>query len=125
MENVQDPIELSQTIDFENLNGCTASLYYNNHLYQFQLGSVIFEVVEDEDDGYRSSMREVKIIKLNAPRNPGDFISTVSIVSHNDGSFQGYKLQCTTTGHEYLTFGTDNYDDYYPCFVFNFTPLGT
>ena len=49
-------------IDFTTLVGEKASLYYTSILYSFQLGTVLFEVVEDENDGYRSMMQCVKVV---------------------------------------------------------------
>ena len=113
-----------QSIDFDRLKGLTASLYFCSHLNQFQLGSVIFEVVEDENDGYRSSMSEVRIIKTDAPKNSGDLLAIVSINKKYDGTFDGYQLIDPITGHVWYEFGTSEYDDYYPCFVFRYTPIG-
>lgn len=113
------------TIEFEKLIGCKASLYYNNKSNQFQLGSVIFEVVEDEEDGYRSSMREVLILNQNAPRNPGEYLAGVKIESGDFGDFVGFQIVDEVDNHVWLQFGTDHSDSYYPFFVFSFTPKAT
>jgi hypothetical protein len=110
------------SVNFDQLVGLEAALYYNNHSNQFQLGDVLFEVIEDEEDGYRSSMREVAVINTNAERKPGDFLGFVKIQSENEGNFDGYHLIDTDNSHIWLQFGTDNNDDYYPTFVFNFQP---
>ena len=110
------------TVEFHRLIGLKASLYYINHMNQFQLGDVIFEVLEDEDDGYRSYMKEVKIIDVNAKRKPGDFLDEIIIEVSKKSDFDGFCLKSTTSDHCWLTFGTDNSDDYYPSFTFYFQP---
>ncbi len=112
-----------QTVNFDQLVGLDSSLYYNNHSNQFQLGDVLFEVIEDENDGYRSSMDEVRIVDMNAKRIPGDFLGIVEIRSCSGGdNFSGYELVDKSDNHQWLQFGTDNADDYYPTFRFLFTP---
>lgn len=115
--------ETIKTIDFDRLVGLSASLYYNNqgdHI--FQLGSVVFEVLEDPDDGYRSYMGVVRVIKQDANRNPGDYLGGIKIEKIDKNGLDGYELVDESNGHIWLSFGTDNNDDYYPCFYFNFYP---
>jgi len=40
------------------------------------------------------------------------------------GTFDGYNLVDVTDGFVWLTFGTDNCDDYYPMFCFNYQHKG-
>lgn len=115
----------NQSINFERLIGSKASLYYNNLSNQFQLGSVIFEVIENEDDGYRSSMQEVRILSTDAARKDREYLGGVIIRDGDAGDFRGYEIVDENTGHVWLRFGTDHHDDYYPCFSFNFTPKPT
>lgn len=108
------------SVNFDQFNGLEAALYYNNKLNQFQLGSVVFEVIEDESDGYRSSMEEVTILQKDAERRPGDFLANVIIEKVFENDFDGYHLIGKEDSHIWLTFGTDNCDDYYPSFRFYF-----
>ena len=108
------------SVNFDQLAGLEAALYYNNKMNQFQLGSVVFEVIEDESDGYRSSMEEVKIIQTEAERRPGDFLANVIIEKVFENDFDGYHLIGKEDSHIWLTFGTDNCDDYYSSFRFYF-----
>lgn len=112
------------SVNFDKLVGLSGNLYYNNKLNTFQLGDVEFEVMEDEEDGYRSSMREVQIINKSAPRLAGGYLGTVLIIreDENSGNFDGYSLIDTIDHHAWITFGTDHSDIYYPCFVFKFNP---
>jgi hypothetical protein len=79
-----------------------------------------FEAVEDEDDGYRSMMSELRTVPLKGHvffRTP---VARVT-VSKLDGSFDGYVFK-DADGHEWLLVGTDSSDDYYPCFTVRWTP---
>lgn len=111
--------EMPVTVNFEKFAGSKASLYYNNHLNRFQLGDVEFEVMEDECDGYRSCLGEIKVIRVDAPRKDGDFLGIVNVQKVFENDFDGFHL-VDESGHIWLTFGTDNVDDYYPCFRFYF-----
>lgn len=102
------------TIDFSELVGEKASLYYCNYPNRFQLGKIIFEVMEDESDGYRSYLDKVVIVDNDAPL--GTLIDKVTIRSSTEID-EGYDL-VSDDEFVWLTFGTDNTDDYYPYFVF-------
>lgn len=105
-----------EKINFDNLVGSKANLYlYTGEINCFQLGSVIFRVVEDEQDGYRSSLDHVEIVNRNAPL--GQFLD--EIIIHENGAT--YSL-IGTNNHEWLRFGTNNWDDYCPMFIYIWTP---
>lgn len=110
-------------IDFDKMIGLECSLYYNNHSNQFQLGDVTFEVIEDEQDGYRSCLKEVKIIDENSRRDPGNFLGTVKITKNSSSSNEIWLLEDIIKNHVWYEFGTANFDDYYPSFVFNYEPI--
>jgi hypothetical protein len=106
-----------KSVNFDLLVGEEAKLYSCNDINCFQLGTVIFEVIEDEEDGYRSSMEEVAIVSNNNSSN--NFLDDVIINSPNIG----YTLNSKTIDHQWLEFGTGNADDYYPFFIFNWNPM--
>jgi len=106
-------------VNFDKLIGQKGSLYYNNTLNSFQLGSVLFEVVEDENDGYRSMMQEVKVVTTRAPKT--ELLAEVMITSCTS-DISGFVLVDTLDNHVWLEFGTNHQDDYYPYFVFSWTP---
>lgn len=108
LENINIPIE--------ELVGHKGNLYYCNELNQFQLGTVMFEVMEDEGDGYRSAMERVAVISVDAPLK--QHIAEVQICQ--SGSDDGiYELRDTKDDFVWLEFGTDTISDsYYPSFVF-------
>jgi len=96
----------------------------------FNVNGVVFKVLEDEDDGYRSYLGAIEFTDeddSNFFRTP---ISTVRIktvdngTGPGDGSKSVYQLVDTTDGHVWLEFGTDYSDDYYPYFIFSHFPKG-
>lgn len=105
-------------LKFSRLLGERAPLYYCNELNRFQLGNVLFEVIEDEQDGYRSSCEDVDVVSMEMPTDSGDFLAEITIVERLDNDAHTYHL-VDDLGHDWVVFGTNNYDDYYPYFVFN------
>ena len=82
-----------------------------------------YEVIEDECDGYRSMMKELVSVPLKGNiffRQP---IAKVLVMEDTD--YDGYKLVDAANEHVWLRMGTDNYDDYYPCFKFDYEPDGS
>lgn len=106
-----------ESINFDKLLGEEASLYYCNDSYTFQLGTVKFEVVEDEQDGYRSSLKDVFIVDRSAKRT--ELLANI-VIRNSSEIDEGYDLVDTEDDHVWITFGTDHADDYYPCFIFRF-----
>ena len=79
------------------------------------------EALEDESDGYRSyfgcfATSPVGKIFFGTP------VARVKFVDSSEGPFSGWSLVDVVTGHVWLRVGTDNLDDYYPCFTFDYTP---
>ena len=111
-----------EKVNFEKLIGTIATLYGspNMDINCFQLGSVKFEVKEDESDGYRRSMDEVVILSVNNPKQ--NLLAEVVIENAKNGDICGWQLRDTLTGHIWLTFGTNHSDSYYPSFVFDWQP---
>lgn len=113
-------------INFDLLVGNRATLYYLNELNRFQLGSVVFEVLEDESDGYRSMLDKVQIVQENAPTIHR--LAEVTITEAINQVYQditGWSLVDMEDFHVWLTFGTDRMDDYYPSFRFEYFPKPT
>jgi hypothetical protein len=112
---------MSTEIDFDDLVGAEADFYgVDNNC--FKLNDVVYEAVEDEEDGYRSSLGCVETRDIESKIFFGMPIARVVIESADEGSFDGYKLTDLHDGHEWLRFGTDDYDDWYPCFRFEYSP---
>ena len=99
--------------------------------HTFNIDGIVFKVLENPDDGYRSylgaidysdthsslffkrSVAKVKIIEFN--EDPSDLDSSSRLA-------KGYRLVDVTDDHVWLQFGTGNYDDYYPYFMFSHYP---
>jgi hypothetical protein len=80
---------------------------------------VAFEAVEDEADGFRSMLAEVRQVPLTGHiffRQP-----IVSVTVERDEELEGYRL-VDSSGHVWFRCGTDERDDYYPCSIVDYTP---
>ena len=89
----------------------------------FKLNSQVFEAVEDEDDGYRSYLGSVLLLGKPKDHNlifPRHSFARVTLIECSYGDFEGYQIQDLDYHHIWLRFGTDNVDDYYPFFVFEY-----
>ncbi len=95
--------------------------FYGVDFNRFKLGNAVFEAIEDPCDDYRSCLG---CIKRND--NDGIFfdksIAMVRVMERRNGDFEGYELVDAVDGHVWLRVGTDTYDEYYPTFVFSYTP---
>ena len=111
--------------------------------HTFKVDDVVFKVLEDPDDGYRSHLGTIDYTKEHNSiffRTP---VARVRIETYDtaepddrpsrnergeddyddcDGVNEGYRLVDVTDGHVWLEFGTHNYQDYYPCFAFTHWP---
>jgi len=94
--------------------------FYGVHDTFFKIGRYIFEVTEDESDGYRSYLDSVEARKDEKLVFLRRSFATVVVEEENDGYFDGYVFRDTTDDYIWLKFGTDNTDDYYPYFVFEY-----
>ncbi len=80
-----------------------------------------FEAKEDENDGYRSMMREVALVANEGVFSRLPLCRVTAREASGADAFDGYEL-VDSRGHVWLTLGTSNSDDYYPSFTFNYTP---
>lgn len=92
--------------------------------HEFKIDGIVFRVLEDPQDGYRSCLG---VIEYSPDQSRGIFftqaLARVRLEQYDrDGvwgdSDRGYALVDVDDGHVWLEFGTDNYSDYYPIFVF-------
>lgn len=94
----------------------------------FKLGDTVFEAQEDDSDGYRSMMREVREVPRTKEmvffRKSLGRVRVDEAKGHHrsTGEFDGFALVDMKDHHRWLLLGTDNYDDYYPCFTFEYSP---
>ena len=103
--------------------------FYGADGNRFKLGNTVFEAKEDESDGYRSMMSEVKAVKRTKEMvffdQPLGRVRVDEVRGHHRssyGNFDGYALVDMKDHHRWLLLGTDNSDDYYPSFTFEYTP---
>jgi len=104
--------------------------------HTFNIDNIVFRVLEDPDDGYRSHLGPIDYSNAHSSVFFKQPIAKVRIEGFNDEytddrtdswSHQldrGYRLIDVNDSHIWLEFGTANYDDYYPCFMFRHYPKG-
>jgi len=96
----------------------------------FKVDGIVFKALEDPDDGYRSYL---STIDYTDEHNSIFFRSPLALVrietydvtaedKYLNQANQGYRLVDVVDGHVWLKFGTHNYDDYYPMFIFSHYP---
>ena len=115
---------------FSALHGMSLDYYgADTGSHEFKLDGIIFKVLEDPDDGYRSHLGVIEYGKQSEGIFFSQPISQVRIELYAGetgegiyGTREGYRLVDVTDGHVWLEFGTDNTDDYYPMFVFRHFP---
>ncbi len=87
----------------------------------FKLGRWIFEALEDEQDGWRSSLDDIE------RRDQSDAIffkralAQVEVQEFDEEyGDDGWRFVDVKDGHVWLAIGTNYNDDYYPCFYFRY-----
>ena len=90
----------------------------------FILDGVTYTVIEDPDDGYRSSMKEIKVSDVPLTNM---FAPIEVIASYKDIDKYGTKgdlliITDAKNGKVILEIGTEDTNDYYPSFVANWSP---
>lgn len=89
----------------------------------FRLDGKVYVAVEDPSDGYRSMMSEFVESYNTTMKNEFAPCRVLARMKADDyGRNDTLELIDLKTGLVVLEVGTDNYDDYYPCFVANFAP---
>jgi hypothetical protein len=110
--------------DFDDLVGNEFDFYgvYNNC---FKLDDKVYEAIEDDSDGWRSSLDCVQVHVADDTEKLIFFgmpVARVVIEKVDENDFEGYKLIDLHDEHCWLRFGTGDYDDWYPFFVFEYSP---
>jgi len=96
--------------------------------HEFKLDGIVFKVLEDPDDGYRSHLGVIEYAAQSESiffRTPLARVRIETYQGRNNEysqGDQGYQLVDVSDDHIWLEFGTDNTDDYYPMFVFRHMP---
>jgi hypothetical protein len=89
----------------------------------FILDKKTYTVIEDPSDGYRSSMKEIKLSKV-VVKNVFAPIQVYGVLwgEINYNNHDGIDFYDTKTNKIVLSVGTRDVDDYYPLFVAIFIP---
>lgn len=97
--------------------------YENCQVVNFVLDGVTYSAIEDPEDGYRSSMREIRVVN-HGIANPFPSIQVIAVEMRNcgRGDCMGIDFYDIANGKLVLSVGTNNTDDYYPSFVADFNP---
>jgi len=99
--------------------------FYGAESQAFKVGDQVIEVLEDPDDGYRSHLGGY-LVKDERDYNfytvPFAKVRLEIYEGTNSDQAHGYRLYDVDDNHVWLEFGTDYNDDYYPSFVFSYTP---
>ena len=110
-------------MEFEELVGREFD-FYGAAEHQFRLDDTTWEAIEDEDDGYRSYLGSIEIPKATTMLF-GQPIARVRVTVDKTDQHNLYRLMDIDGRHTWLTFGTENTDDYYPWFTFLYEPKST
>lgn len=94
------------------------------NIIRFRLDGKAYTAIENPDDGYRSSMESLFVSDNEPMKNIFPPIRVVGRKQENSrwGINDVLELVDTVTGEVVLAVGTENTDDYYPCFVGSFWP---
>lgn len=96
----------------------------NANVIRLRLDGKVYTAVEDPSDGYRSSMDRL-FVDDSQIKNEFPPIRVLARMKGDDnwgGVNKTIELLDMVTGKVVAEFGTDNTEDYYPCFVSAFSP---
>ena len=96
-------------------------VYENANVINFELDGVTYAVVEDPEDSYRSSMREILVVQYTI----GNRFTPCKVKCKMRGGYSGediLDMRDVITGEIVLSVGTERVGRYYPCFIAEFTP---
>lgn len=101
--------------------------------HAFKVDDIIFKVLEDPEDGYRSCLGAIDYTNAHNSIFFSNPIAQVRVTFFEDIAdepgdhwyqkrCQGYRLVDIEDNHIWVEFGTDYTDDYYPYFIFRYQP---
>lgn len=129
LKDLVGPHELTG-VDLSNgqVKGWYGDDYEDATTLSFRLDGVTYTAIEDPDDGYRSSMREIAVTD-HALENTFPGVAVVGRYRDRRNAFGDDNEPCdilelvsADTGEVVLEVGTENAEDYYPSFVACWTP---
>ncbi len=97
--------------------------FENCQVVNFVLDGKTYTAIEDPEDGYRSCMKEIKE-GLTEVKNTFYPIEVMAIMKPDETCEKNYVLQLINTSNGKIVFevGTENIDDYYPCWIAHYSP---
>jgi hypothetical protein len=115
-----------ETYNLDSFKGLTLP-YYGACGNAFKVGTYVLEAMEDESDGYRSSLECVRVVPPGEAASLTFSASPVGVVKiegleENDG-FSGHVFRDALIDFEWGRVGTNRHDDYYPSFNVTFNAL--
>lgn len=98
--------------------------YTDANACRFRLDGTTYVAVEDEDDGYRSHLRDLLVTdeRLTNEWEPVRVIGSMATRGKYGGKDDVLELRDVKTGGIVLRVGTEDTNDYYPSFISEFTP---
>ena len=99
-----------------------AYYFYGVDAGRFKLNNHVYEAIEAEDDGYRSMMDDLHEVDGKGCVFSAEPLDIVLLRSTKHPNDEIWELVSPDDGHVWLEFGTRDYDDYYPMFVFEYAP---
>lgn len=104
-------------VEFQSIEG----FYGNCNIIKFRLDGIVYFAMEDEKDGYRSSMKYITVLDSGLVKNIFPAIDVICTYDDGYGS-DLLRIYDTETGEIVLEVGTDNTDEYCPFFLDRFSP---
>ena len=95
--------------------------FYGVHGTKFKIDNIVLQALEDPSDGYRSYLGALVVTDDDGVYHKRP-LAEVTLELYENKYMHGYVLRDLDTNHIWAKIGTDNYDDYYPCFVFVYIP---
>jgi hypothetical protein len=125
-------MELKDLVGKHFLSGVDYSLIKSTEEYgedcnciDFILDDVVYSAIEDPGDGYRSYMEDLEINRKDA--NVANKFKSVEvyIIKRCNNDYKNndiIDIYDVITNKIVLSIGTDNIDDYYPCYIGEWSP---
>lgn len=100
--------------------------FYGMEHSAVKLNDMIFEILDDPNDGYRSYLGAARIADSDSQyrffRKPIAKIRIEAIDGGAEKAFEGYHFIDTKDNHVWCRIGTSYIDDYYPSFTCSYYP---
>lgn len=88
----------------------------------FRLDGVVYEAIEDPDDGFRSMLECVRVVDAGGRPFFATPVARVTVRASAGADSDTWDLVDAEDGHVWLSLGTESTNDYYPWFQFEYSP---